>query len=178
MDADLPVKRVGPREGTKRAKMSVHADFCLCLLCLFVADVLILDPCHPRSSAAYSLIPRMVLTLGMTFHLCAVKINLSEVARAVAFRLVIEMRRRRIAAFSAGGHGSGAYGCAKLDDGDEAVAARAVNLFRALVRTRGERRQRAPDRRSEADGNTWSSVVEWMDDVVGEALEAIDVSPW
>ena len=70
----------------------------------------------------------MVLSLGVTFQLCPVKINLSEIASAIAFRLVIEVWRRRIAAFSAGGHGFGAHGLAKLNDGDKAVAARAVNL--------------------------------------------------
>src|SRR5260370_42155139 len=129
MNADLRGKKFEPKEGIKHAKMSGHSDFGLCLLCLFVADVLILDPCHPRSSAAYSLIPRMVFSLGVTFQLCPVEINLSEIASAVAFRLVIEMQRRRIAAFSPGGHGSGAHGLAKLNDSDEAVAARAVNLF-------------------------------------------------
>ena len=89
---------------------------------------LFFDPCHPRSSAAYSFIPRMVFAFGVTLQLCPVEINLSEIARAVAFRLVIEMRRRRVAAFSAGGHGFGAHGLAKLNDGDKAVAARAVNL--------------------------------------------------
>src|SRR2546423_3116946 len=109
----------------------------------------------------------MVFAFGVTLQLGPVKINLSEIARTVAFRLVIEMRRRRIAAFSAGGYGSGAHGLSKLNDGDEAVAARAVNLFLALVRTRGKRRQRAPYCRSEADGDAWTSVVEWIYDVVG-----------
>src|SRR2546430_15676749 len=81
------------------------------------------------SSLPLALTSRVVLSLGVTFQLCPVKINLSEIARAVTFRLVIEMRRRRVAAFAAGGHGFGAHGLAKLNDGDKAVAARAVNLF-------------------------------------------------
>src|SRR2546427_3003350 len=110
----------------------------------------------------------MVLSLGVTLKLRAVEIHFPQFASAVSFRLVIEVWRRRIAILSAGGHGFGAHGLAKLNDSNEVVAAGAVNLLRALVGTRGERRQRAPDCRSEADGNAWTSVVEWMDDVVCE----------
>jgi len=107
----------------------MHSDFALCLLCLFVADLFILDPCHPRLSAAYSLIPRMVLSLGVTLKLRAVEIHFPQFASAVSFRLVIEVWRRRIAILSAGGHGFGAHGLAKLNDSNEAVAARTVNFL-------------------------------------------------
>src|SRR2546427_3186804 len=129
MNADLRGKKVEPQEGTKRAKKSMHSDFGLCLLCLFVADLFILDPCHPRLSAAYSLIPRMVLSLGVTLELRVVEIHFPQFAGAVAFRLVIEVRRRRVAAFAPGGHGSRSNGLAEFDDGHEALAARTVNFL-------------------------------------------------
>ena len=119
----------------------------------------------------------MVLTLGMTLELRAVEIYLSEIACAVSFRLIIEVRRRWIAALSASRHGPGTHSLAELNDRHKAVAAGAVNLLRPFVRTRGERSQRAPNRRSETDRNARAGVAEWMHDVVGETLEAIDIAP-
>src|SRR5205823_6438130 len=66
---------------------------------------------------------------------------------------------------------------AEFHDGDEAVAAGAVDLLGALVRTRAEGRQRSPPRRREADRNARTRVVEGLHDVTGETLEAIDLAP-
>ena len=82
-----------------------------------------------------------------------------------------------IAALAAGGDRLGPHLIAELDDRDEAVAARAVHLLRAWIGARAERRQRAPARRGEADRNARRRVVEWLHDVAGEALKAIDVAP-
>ena len=65
----------------------------------------------------------------------------------------------------------------ELDYRDEAVAAGAVHLFRALVGARAERRQRSPARGTEAHRNARARVVERLHDVAGETLEAIDVAP-
>src|ERR1051325_1252907 len=123
------------------------------------------------------LIPRVVLALGVPLELRTVEIDLSQITRAVAFRLVIEVRRRRVAALPTGGHGSGPHRLAELDDGDEAVAAGAVNPLRARVRAGAERGQRAPRGGGEAYGNARPGVGEGVNDVVGQALEAVDLAP-
>src|SRR5262245_4776773 len=75
------------------------------------------------------LVSRMIHPLGVTLELRAVEIHISQIARAVTFRLIIEVGRRRIAALAAGGHGFGSHSLAELDDGDKAVAAGPVNLL-------------------------------------------------
>jgi hypothetical protein len=80
----------------------------------------------------------MILTLSVTFELRAVEIHVPQIACAVAFRLIIEVGRRWIAARSAGGHGFGSHSLAEFDDGHKAVAACPVNLLRLFVRARAE----------------------------------------
>src|SRR5216684_2727774 len=109
------------------------------------------DPSLSRQ--VLDLIPGMVLSLSVTFELRGIKINFPEIACAVSFRLVIEVRRRWIAALSAGSHCSCPHSVTELDDRYKAVAARAVNLLRPFVRARAKRRQRAPNSRGEANGN-------------------------
>ena len=82
-----------------------------------------------------------------------------------------------MAAFAAGRHGLGAHLVAELDHRDEAVSAGAVPLLRARIGARAEGGQRAPLRGGEADGNARPGIVERLDDVAGEALEAVDVAP-
>src|ERR1035437_7772485 len=120
----------------------------------------------------------MILPLRMSLELIAVKVDLSQVARAVPLGLIVEVRGRRITALSAGRHGPGPHAVAELHHGDEAVAARAIPLLRPWVGARRERGQRSPLRGGEANGDARSRVVKRLDDVAGEALESIDVAPW
>src|SRR6266849_3666255 len=120
----------------------------------------------------------MVLALGVIFELRAVEIYFAQIARAVPLCLIVEVLRRRIAALSTGRHGSGPHRLAELNNGHKAVAARPINFLRSQVRTRAERRQRAPNGGSEADRYARSCVSEGMHDVIGESLEPVDVSPW
>src|SRR6187549_1739106 len=119
----------------------------------------------------------MVAPLRVRFDLRAVEVDVSEITGAVSRRLVVEMWRRGVAALAARGYGLGADAVAELDDGDEAVPARSIDLLRSPVRPRAERRERAPSRRRERDGDAGPRVREGVLDVVGEALEAIDVPP-
>src|SRR5262245_65481875 len=93
----------------------------------------------------------MVPPLDVRLYLRLVEIDLTEIARRVSRRLIVEVRRLRIAAFSAGGDRLRAHLVAELDDRNETVAARAVHLLRALVSTRTECRERSPSRRGGAD---------------------------
>src|ERR1035437_8984732 len=119
----------------------------------------------------------MVFPLRMSLELLAVEVDLAQLAGAIAFGLIVEVRGRRMAALAAGRHGPGAHAFAELHHGDEAVAAGAVPLLGPRVGARSERGQRSPLRRGEADGNTRSRVVERLHDVAGEALESIDIAP-
>ena len=119
----------------------------------------------------------MVRALGVALELSRIEVHVAQIAGAVALGLIVEMRRRRIAALAAGGDRLRPHPVAELDDRDEAVAAGAVHLLRARVGARAERGERAPARRGEADRDARRRVVERLDDVAGEALEAVDVAP-
>src|SRR2546423_344840 len=112
----------------------------------------------------------------MTFELVGIEVDLAKVARGVALRLVVEMLRRRITAFAAGGHRAGVDAVlAELDDGDEAVAARAVHPLGPRIRPRAERGERTPSSRREHHRNARLAVVELLHDAAVVALEAIDL---
>src|SRR4029077_11682954 len=98
-----------------------------------------------RQSARESL-AGMVLPFDVRLYLRLVEVDLTQIAAGVARRLIVEVRRLRIAALAAGGHRPRAQAVAELDDGDEAVAAGAVHLLRPLVGARAERGERAPAR--------------------------------
>src|ERR1019366_7745074 len=106
-----------------------------------------------------------------------VEVSLAQFARAVALGLIVEVRRRRIAALDAGGDGPGAHAVAELDYGDETVAAGAIPLLGARVGARRERGERSPLSRGEADGNARSGVVDRLNNVAGGALDPIDAAP-
>src|ERR1051326_1418623 len=76
-----------------------------------------------------------------------------------------------------GGEGAGVDARAEVDDGYEAVAARAVPLLRSGIRARRERGERAPARVGEADRDARLRVVELRLDLVGDPLEAVDLAP-
>ena len=119
----------------------------------------------------------MVLPLDVPFEIRAGEVHVSKVTRAVTHGLIVEMRGRRVAAFTAGGHGLRSHAIAKLDNRDKTISGIAVHFLRAVVRARAERRQRSPPGRRKANGNTRSGVTERLDDVAGHALEAIDAAP-
>src|SRR4051794_1402912 len=119
----------------------------------------------------------MVRPLGVPLQLLAVEVHLAQVAGGVALRLVVEVLRRRIAALAAGRDRARAHPLAELDGGDEAIAADPIHLLRPRRRARAERGERSPSRRGEPDGNARTGIVEWLHDVAGEPLEAVDVPP-
>src|SRR5260370_18762770 len=82
-----------------------------------------------------------------------------------------------MAALAAGGDCLGADFFSELDYGYEAVAAGAVPLLCAGVGAGSEGGERTPEGRGEANWNAWGSIVEGLNDVAGEALEAVDVAP-
>src|SRR5713226_7052999 len=113
----------------------------------------------------------------MAVELGAIEVHVAQITRAVAPGLIVEVRRRGIAALAAGADGLRLHPIAELDDRHEAVAAAAVHLFRARIRARAERGERSPPRRREADRYAGRRVAERLDDGAGEALVAIDVAP-
>src|SRR6478672_8906308 len=82
-----------------------------------------------------------------------------------------------MSALPAGGHGAGTDAVPELDDGDEAVSTRAVVLLRPRIAPRAEGGERPPLRRGERNRDAWLRVVEGLDDVTRQALEAIDLPP-
>src|SRR5215813_713848 len=82
-----------------------------------------------------------------------------------------------ISAFAAGSHSFRSHSLSEFHDRNKAIAARAVNFFRAFVWTRSERCQRTPDGGSEPHRNTGSGIGERVNDVVSQTLEAIDLAP-
>src|SRR5437660_10280503 len=101
----------------------------------------------------------MILPLDVAFDLLAIEVHVSQVAGAVPRRLIVEMRRRGVAALAAGRDRFGLHAIAELDDRHEAVAARPIHLLRAFVGARAERGQRTPTRRGETDCNAWPRAI-------------------
>src|SRR5689334_18583072 len=92
------------------------------------------------------ILPRLVfLDVGLG------EIDVAELTFGITLGLIVEVRRGWIAAFTAGRDRLGPHVIAKLDDGQEAVAARPVLLLGAVERPRSKRRQRSPARRGEPD---------------------------
>src|SRR4051794_8634343 len=121
---------------------------------------------------------RMVLTLGVTLKLRPIKVHIAQVPDAVALCFVGEVRRLRMSAFSTGSYGSGTHLVAELYYSNEAVAAGAVPLFGPWIWPCPEGGKRPPHGRREADRGTRGRIVERLHYVAGEALKAIDVTPW
>src|SRR5262249_21944742 len=119
----------------------------------------------------------MIHPLGVTLELRAVEIDIPQVSRAVTFRLIIKVGRRRIAAPSTGGHGLGSHRLAGLRDGHKAIAAGSVNLSLPPLPAPAARGQPAPRPGRKAHRNAGSGVGERMNDVTGKTLKAIDVAP-
>src|SRR5438309_10815964 len=119
----------------------------------------------------------MVLPLSVAHELRAVEVAGPEIPGRVALGFVVEVRRPLMAALPAGGDRQRPHAIPELDHRDEAVAAGPVPLLGPGIGARAERRQRAPPRRRERHRNARSRIVERLDDVAGETLEAIDVTP-
>src|SRR4051812_7881127 len=122
------------RQSSERRRRSVRHEVSSTALDLRTSDFRL----QTSNFHASKLPPRMVLALGVSLQLLLVEVDLAQIAGAVAARLIVEVRRRGIAALPACRHGSRAYAIAELDDGDEAVARGAVDLLRSLVRSRAE----------------------------------------
>src|SRR5262245_37208320 len=119
----------------------------------------------------------MILALDMSLQLVLIEIDVAQSAGGVPLRLVVEVLRARMPALAARCHGLGADTIAELYHRDEAVAARPVPLLRLRIGARAERRQRPPLRRREADRNARLLIVERVDDVARDPLEAVDLAP-
>src|SRR3954471_4342454 len=119
----------------------------------------------------------MVLPLDMVLDVRAVEVDVPQIPRTVPFRLIVEVRRRGVAALAACGDGLRAHFFSKLDHGNEAVPARPVPILCAGVGARSERRKRSPDGRGEAHGNARPLILERLDNIACEALETVDVAP-
>src|SRR5690606_14440990 len=113
----------------------------------------------------------------VAFELFGPEVHLAQVAGAVTLGLVVEVRRRRVAAFAARGHRARADLVAELHRGNEAVAAGAVVALRARPAMRAERGQRAPARRGERHRDARPGVVEHLHDRAVVALVAVDLAP-
>src|SRR5690606_2100197 len=95
---------------------------------------------------------RAIGARGVTGQVFRVEVDRAEIAAGIAFGLVIEMGRGRIAALPAGADRPGAQAGTEFDDGDEAVAAGAVPAPRAGISARAERSERAPAGGGEGHG--------------------------
>src|ERR1700751_1826348 len=104
----------------------------------------------------------MGLPLDVVLEVGTVEVDVAQITGAVAFGLVVEVRRCGVAALAAGGDGLGAHFFSELDYGDEAVAAGAVPLLGAGVGTGSEGGERTPERRGEGDGDAGSGGVEGL----------------
>src|SRR5450755_3013667 len=66
----------------------------------------------------------------------------------------------------------------ELDRRDKAIAHRPINFLR-LARIGGvERRQRSPRGGREAHRQAGLVVIDRLNDVVGQSLKAVDITPW
>ncbi len=86
----------------------------------------------------------MIFPRDVPGEFVGIKVDIAQLASRVAKGLVVEMRRRRIAAFAARGDGHGADPGTELNDGDKTVAVRAVEPLAAVVSFRAEGGERSP----------------------------------
>ena len=96
----------------------------------------------------------MILALDVILEIRTVEIDVAQLAHAVTLSLIVEVRGRWMAAFSACCDSLGAH--LTLDEfhhGDEAIAAGAIPLFRSWIGTGAERGKGTPERGRESDWN-------------------------
>src|ERR1700729_411068 len=89
---------------------------------------------------------RVIDALDMPLELLGPEIDGAQVAGRVAFGLVVEMWRIRMAALATGSDRARTNLVAELDHRDEAVAAGTVVALRSRPTVRAERGERAPAR--------------------------------
>src|SRR5262245_58487574 len=94
-------------------------------------------PASPERNTL-ALLARVVAPPGVAGELGRIEVHLAQVAARVASRLVVEVRRVRVAAFATGRDGDRPHARPELDHRDEAVAARAVHPLGARVGARAE----------------------------------------
>src|SRR5277367_1710821 len=109
----------------------------------------------------------VVFPLDMAIEIGAIEIDLTQIAGAVAFCLIVKVWRSGVAALATGSDGLCMDLVAELDYGDEAVAAGAVPLLCSWIGARAERGKGAPEGGSKAYRNAWCGVVEGLNDVAG-----------
>ena len=102
---------------------------------------------------------------------------MAEVMAAITLRLIVEMRRGRIAIFAAGRNRPCRDLWPEIDDRDEAVAIAAVPALRARPGCRTIGGERPPLPRAEPDGEARLAVVKGLDKRARDALEAVDIAP-
>lgn len=107
-----------------------------------------------------------------------IEVHSSQVAGAVAFGFVVEVRRRWMTTFTARGYRACADSVAEFHDRNEAIAVGAIPFFCSGVSVGTERRERAPQRGCEPYGYAGLGIVERLHYVSRQALESIDVAPW
>src|SRR5262245_40914613 len=66
---------------------------------------------------ALMLLTRVVLALDVTLELRPVEVHVAQITRRVPFCLIVEVRRRRIAALAARGHRARPHAIAEFHDG-------------------------------------------------------------
>ena len=86
-----------------------------------------LDP--PATAGGSDSLPWVVRPFRVTLKLRWIKIHFAQIAGRVSFCLIVEVLRSGISAFSSGSHRDFAHLWAKLNHGNEAVAAGAVDLL-------------------------------------------------
>src|SRR4051812_43120458 len=91
-----------------------------------------------------ALLARVVGALRVALQLVRIEVHVAQVAGRVAFRLIVEVLRRRVAALAAGADGARLHAVAELHDRDEAVAAGAVHLLRPGIGARTKGGERSP----------------------------------
>src|SRR6266536_1793781 len=121
--------------------------------------------------------PRVVFALGVTYQLRAIEVHRPQITGGVPPRLVVEVWVAGMAALPAGGDRPGAHAVPELDDGHAAVAAGPVPALRPRIGPGAEGRQRTPPRGGEGYGGARPRIAERLDDIAGQALEAVDVTP-
>src|SRR5438445_5315032 len=119
----------------------------------------------------------MVLALGVADQLGAIEVHLAQMTRGVARGLVVEMRRPGMTALAARRDRDGPHAVTELDDRDEAVATGSVPALGPGVGARAEGGERTPAGGGKRHRHARARVVERLDDVPGQALEAVDLTP-
>src|SRR5262249_36827092 len=106
-----------------------------------------------------------------------IEIDLTQISGRITIGFVVKMRRLRIAALAAGSNRFGLNSFPKFDDRNEAVSTRAIHPLRTAITIRAKRRDGAPNAGCETDRCARPAVCERMDNVIRDALEAVDLAP-